>query len=293
MEEITNYQAQPESNELANQGRKVKIYMTQEGKSKTYVTNALTWGELQSEIDGDFRKKDVVLKESRHSLSVDSAELPKTDFTLFVYPKESKSGLDASELDYNKIRFVASYLNKKYNTSIVISGATKQRIQDDVNTAIHGRNLNLDEIIKQMGNKKVTKSKTIASKLTAKPASNKEETVDNFRKQSVNSVGNTTTRMDIHIHLKGIKELADAIKFKAALPFARNRDQLATDTVNQEEKSIETARLQKIREAEDLQKAKVAREIEDRLMFEREAEDKERKELENEANDIGRQLRRR
>lgn len=73
--------------------RKVKIFYTQTSKTEQLTTSAKTWGDLKNSIEGNVKDKSCVLSRTKHTLEVDSAVLPEGDFMVYVYPKESKGGM--------------------------------------------------------------------------------------------------------------------------------------------------------------------------------------------------------
>lgn len=89
---------------------KVKVYSTQMGE-KEIDTQALDWGGLQQELRRNgisYKGMKSVIGETKHTLEVDSAGIPQTDFTLFLMPVKTKSGLcldcDPSNMSYKELR---------------------------------------------------------------------------------------------------------------------------------------------------------------------------------------------
>lgn len=83
--------------------RNVKIRMDG-GNVTEHVVSSVTFGELKSEVDMDFNGLKVIIRETRHTLEDDSAQLPLSDFTLFVYPLKVKNGADYSGMGYHELR---------------------------------------------------------------------------------------------------------------------------------------------------------------------------------------------
>ena len=80
--------------------RKIKIY-TNSGMPGTIETNVSTLGELkpilrQREINYDGMK--MFVGDTRNELSVDEAILPEGDFKLYLFPSQTKSGVDFDDM---------------------------------------------------------------------------------------------------------------------------------------------------------------------------------------------------
>ena len=73
---------------------KIKIFSTKGTQKYEHTSEATTWGQLKSEISSLFDLNSLTATENitKRDLSVDSAELPKQDFTLFLRPKATKLG---------------------------------------------------------------------------------------------------------------------------------------------------------------------------------------------------------
>lgn len=89
--------------------RKVIIYNSQTSAKETINTEVKTWGELKGKIGMSIGDRTCVLSGSKHILALGNAELPEGDFTVFVYPKESKGGMAAKK----KAKKVAKKAAKK------------------------------------------------------------------------------------------------------------------------------------------------------------------------------------
>ena len=85
--------------------RTVKIRLDG-GKTIDKKISAVTFGELKKEVEMTFASQKVIIRESRLTLEDDSAHLPLTDFTLFVYPLKVKSGggVDYAAQGYQALR---------------------------------------------------------------------------------------------------------------------------------------------------------------------------------------------
>jgi hypothetical protein len=76
--------------------KKVVVFSTQTNKKKSINTDATTYGVLRRELESQgFSLSGTrnIIKENKVSLSHDDAELPEGDFTLYLFPTKTKSGL--------------------------------------------------------------------------------------------------------------------------------------------------------------------------------------------------------
>ena len=73
---------------------KVTVYSTKGQQKYAHETQATTWGVLKQELSGvfDFKSLNATENITKRDLTVDAAELPTTDFILFLRPKTTKSG---------------------------------------------------------------------------------------------------------------------------------------------------------------------------------------------------------
>lgn len=161
------------SNELIAQ-RQVTLFYTQNNERKVLQTAARTWGELSNTLGEDFSKSKVVLQESRLTLENTEAELPREPFTLFVFPRQSKAGVsnkdrDWSKMKYNKLRSVASKLNKTKNAGIPMGGS-KDSIAKGVSKFYRGglKAVHTKDVVKVKTNVKVELEKIIKTKKPSK-----------------------------------------------------------------------------------------------------------------------------
>jgi len=85
--------------------RNVKIRLDG-GKTIEQTVTGVTFGELKKELRMDFKDQKVIIRETRHTLEDDSAQLPLNNFTLFVYPIKVKSGGSNpySDKSYHELR---------------------------------------------------------------------------------------------------------------------------------------------------------------------------------------------
>ena len=134
--------------------RKIKIY-TNSGMPGTIETNVSTLGELkpilrQREINYDGMK--MLVGDTRNELSVDEAILPEGDFKLYLFPSQTKSGVDldcmedAIERIEGRVDAILELLSSKVPTNFVavekpqqILSAEDQREIDEVRRLSEGR----------------------------------------------------------------------------------------------------------------------------------------------------------
>lgn len=88
---------QPSNNNLAaTLARTVTICATVGNSGQTIQTNACTWGELMLELDNHiitYSNLRCIIGETRNTLESAQAILPSSNFTLFMLPKKTKSGM--------------------------------------------------------------------------------------------------------------------------------------------------------------------------------------------------------
>lgn len=81
----------------------VLVYTTTgQGNNKTFESVSETFGDLKRELSANGITHDnmkAVVGESRVTLESDLAQLPTTNFTLFLMPKKTKAGVTATEID--------------------------------------------------------------------------------------------------------------------------------------------------------------------------------------------------
>lgn len=98
------------------QERRITVVSTQTNDVKTIQSNITTFKELKNEFPTiSWEDKNVTVRENRINLELDDAELPQTDFTVFVMPGKVKSGSNIDTLPYNELRRKASAIGIKYN----------------------------------------------------------------------------------------------------------------------------------------------------------------------------------
>lgn len=87
--------------------RRVLVYSTQGKKAKEVLTDAQTWGALQSALNSNditHNKMKAVVGESKVTLESQEAMLPAQNFTLYLMPKKTKSGTDYKNMPYKECR---------------------------------------------------------------------------------------------------------------------------------------------------------------------------------------------
>ena len=133
--------------------RTIKVFSSKSGNIKTYQTDVTTWGALRELIQQDYDLTNIKAAESigKTSLEHIDAALPETDFTLFLRPAETKSGLDFSNMSFKELRdyikndenaknFLNSFVQGKnftqLSTSELIAGLTlyANSSQEDTDT---------------------------------------------------------------------------------------------------------------------------------------------------------------
>lgn len=86
--------------------RTIKVFSSKSGNIKSYETDVTTWGALRELIQNDYDLSNIKAAESigKTSLEHIDAALPETDFTLFLRPAETKSGLDFNSASFKEMR---------------------------------------------------------------------------------------------------------------------------------------------------------------------------------------------
>lgn len=102
--------------------RTITLFSTRGGR-KRITTNAATWGEIKAEVEGDYDLSNLQATENKTmtTLTHPEAMLPEGDFTIFLRPVKTKSGLDVEGLGFRELRALVSddavknYLNNYSN----------------------------------------------------------------------------------------------------------------------------------------------------------------------------------
>ena len=87
--------------------RIVTVYTSNGQNAKSISINATDWGTLQGELnENDIPTSGLkaILGEQRTTLESNAAQLPLEDFSLFLMPKKTKSGIDYSTLSFKEKR---------------------------------------------------------------------------------------------------------------------------------------------------------------------------------------------
>ena len=99
--------------------RKIIIFSTRGSQKRVHESNVTTWGELKEELANlyDFNSLQATENINRTDLVNDTAKLPEQDFTLFLRPRETKSGTlsykDARDIVKNSPE-LKSYIKRVY-----------------------------------------------------------------------------------------------------------------------------------------------------------------------------------
>ena len=111
---------------------KVAIKTPEQQEAVVYDITATTFGELKTELKQsvNFAKKEVIVRETRNALIADDSLLPQGDFTLYLFPKEVKSGLDLENMNYNELRSYGSKLNKEEDANIDLKGNYQEMLSN-------------------------------------------------------------------------------------------------------------------------------------------------------------------
>jgi len=84
--------------------RKIIVFSNANGKNRILDSEAKTWGDLKAEIgDSATGNVEAVVKGTRNTLNLDSAELPTTEFTVMLVAKKMKSGAKADRFSAMKL----------------------------------------------------------------------------------------------------------------------------------------------------------------------------------------------
>lgn len=85
---------------------KVKVYSTQMGE-KTVECSGQTWEDLQRDLmtaGVSYSGMKAVVGETKATLEAGVATLPEFDFTLFLMPVKTKSGIKVKDMSYKELR---------------------------------------------------------------------------------------------------------------------------------------------------------------------------------------------
>ena len=84
----------------------IRIVSTAGNGTKSIESGATTWKDLKKEISKDYPvgSMKAVIGETKNTLENEGAQLPVTDFTLFLLPVKTKSGADWGSAGYKELR---------------------------------------------------------------------------------------------------------------------------------------------------------------------------------------------
>lgn len=83
--------------------RNIILFFTSDNREVTVQSSARTLGELKSQLTSEnLSNKKLTVMETRATLESPSSVLPEGEFTLYVYPAQSKAGME----DYQKDEIV-------------------------------------------------------------------------------------------------------------------------------------------------------------------------------------------
>lgn len=86
------------------------------------------WGQLQRELAQrgiSYSNMSVTVKETKVTLESDQAVLPTSDFTIFLFPKQVKSGMTPSDLSDQMAEFETNILKQMQQSEARILQALK------------------------------------------------------------------------------------------------------------------------------------------------------------------------
>lgn len=185
----SNLPANNNSNLPETTGRNVYIYNNQDiNKNGVITTTALTFGELKRELSArgmptNSQSNSFINGNDKTSYQLDEASLPDGDFTLFIYPLKTKSGMkkdDIKVLDYKGLAGIIK-------TCIADDPDSKEKYfttNEGKSWSRAGKEERMDMVLSYFGHKsKIVKKKT-TSKKTANKKTVKKEPVKKFNFKS-------------------------------------------------------------------------------------------------------------
>lgn len=89
--------------------RKVTVYSTKGKQMKEIETDATVWSQLKQEVENegyDINNLHATENINRTDLAHKDAKLPEGEFTLFLRPKKTKSGLDVKGMGFKELRAI-------------------------------------------------------------------------------------------------------------------------------------------------------------------------------------------
>lgn len=85
---------------------KVTVFSSVTGE-KTITSEAKDWGELKTDLRKagiNYSKMKAVIGETQNTMEIDESLTPEGDYTLFLMPTKTKSGMDVKNMNYKEIR---------------------------------------------------------------------------------------------------------------------------------------------------------------------------------------------
>lgn len=120
----------------------ITIYSTRKGEASKFNTSATTWGELRKELykaDLYNEKMKAVLSTNKMTLENDDVVLPDGGYTIFMVPKETKSGVGFS---VEKVKSLQADMNTLFESVIqgatTVSAAELRRLQKEADAILAG-----------------------------------------------------------------------------------------------------------------------------------------------------------
>ena len=87
--------------------RTITVYSTSGRNGINVITDVQTWGALKTELSTkqiQHDKMKAVIGETKNTLEAPNAVLPEGDFSLFLMPLRTKSGIDVQNMSYKELR---------------------------------------------------------------------------------------------------------------------------------------------------------------------------------------------
>lgn len=157
--------------------RKVQIFSTKGKRRAEINTDAKSWKELRNLIEAegyDTKKLNATENINRNDLAHDDAILPQGDFTVFLRPKTTKSGIDGTDgLGFRDLRGIV----KKYKES---HGDTFMDYMNDNPSGKSYTQLSTEELREKLAsfNDGAKEEKKPSKKKSPKKESKKEEVLE-------------------------------------------------------------------------------------------------------------------
>lgn len=110
--------------------RKITIYSTRGGKN-VIESAATTWGEIKSTVEDmyDLDNMSVVENANRTTLGRDDSGLPASEFTIFLKPQKTKSGI-GEYLSEKTFREIAEFMEENTAFRKFVKNETESKWKD-------------------------------------------------------------------------------------------------------------------------------------------------------------------